>query len=204
VASAVMAGSLVGVARVAATTSIAVLVFAGPLAGHLPAAIGLTLGLVLALFSFVVAYSRIEVVRHAMDGTSYHSAVDRPAPQRESLRRRGHERAYWQVQGFVFFGTADALAQRAAARAADRSRPLRFLVIDFARVTGIDSSAALSIAGMQRLAAERGFVLALASLQPSTQERLTAAGLDEGDTHTRVFADLDHAAQMVRGPHARR
>ena len=38
-----MAGSLVGVARVAATTSIAVLVFAGPLAGHLPAAIGLTL-----------------------------------------------------------------------------------------------------------------------------------------------------------------
>ena len=38
-----MAGSLVGVARVGATTSIAVLVFAGPLAGHLPAAIGLTL-----------------------------------------------------------------------------------------------------------------------------------------------------------------
>ena len=156
---------------------------------------GVAVGLVLALFSFVVAYSRIEVVRHAMDGTSYHSAVDRPESQQDSLRRRGHERAYWQVQGFVFFGTADALVQRAAARAADESRPLRFLVIDFARVTGIDSSAALSIAGMQRLAAERGFVLALASLQPSTQERLTAAGLDEGDPHTRVFADLDHAAQ---------
>ena len=43
VPSAIMAGSLVGVARVGATTSIAVLVFAGPLAGHLPAAIGLTL-----------------------------------------------------------------------------------------------------------------------------------------------------------------
>jgi hypothetical protein len=43
VASALMAGSLVGVARVAGTTSIAVLVFAGPLAESLPAAIGLTL-----------------------------------------------------------------------------------------------------------------------------------------------------------------
>ena len=43
VRSAVMAGSLVGVARVGVTTSIAVLVFAGPLAADLPAAIGLTL-----------------------------------------------------------------------------------------------------------------------------------------------------------------
>jgi SulP family sulfate permease len=151
---------------------------------------GIGVGLLLALVSFVVAYSRIEVVRHAMDGTSYHSAVERPESERESLRRRGHEREYWQLQGFVFFGTADALAQRAAARAADESRPLRFLVIDFARVTGIDSSAALSIAGMQRLAADRDFVLALASLGPDTQKRLAAAGVD-----ARVFADLDRAAE---------
>jgi SulP family sulfate permease len=151
---------------------------------------GIGVGLLLALVSFVVAYSRIEVVRHAMDGTSYHSAVERPEAEEDSLRRRGHEREYWQLQGFVFFGTADALAQRAAARAADESRPLRFLVIDFARVTGIDSSAALSIAGMQRLAADRGFALALASLRPDTQQRLVAAGVD-----ARVFPDLDRAAE---------
>jgi SulP family sulfate permease len=151
---------------------------------------GIGVGVLLALVSFVVAYSRIEVVRHAMDGTSYHSAVERPEPDRDLLRRRGHEREYWQLQGFVFFGTADALAQRAAARAADDSRPLHFLVIDFARVTGIDSSAALSIAGMQRLAADRDFVLALASLRPDTQQRLAAAGVD-----ARVFADLDRAAE---------
>ena len=84
---------------------------------------GIAVGLLLALVSFVVAYSRIEVVRHAMDGTSYHSAVERPESERESLRRRGHEREYWQLQGFVFFGTADALVQRAAARAADECAP---------------------------------------------------------------------------------
>ena len=156
---------------------------------------GIAVGLLLALVSFVVTYSRIEVVRYAMDGTSYHSAVERPESERESLRRRGHEREYWQLQGFVFFGTADALVQRAAARAADESRPLRFLVIDFARVTGIDSSAALSIAGMQRLASDRDFVLALASLRPDTQQRLAAAGIDEADSRTRVFADLDRAAE---------
>ena len=156
---------------------------------------GIVVGLLLAFVSFVVAYSRIEVVRHAMDGTSYHSAVERPESERESLRRRGHEREYWQLQGFVFFGTADALVQRAAARAADESRPLRFLVIDFARVTGIDSSAALSIAGMQRLAADRDFVLALASLRPEKQRRLAAAGVDGADPRTRFFADLDRAAE---------
>ncbi len=95
----------------------------------------------------------------------------------------------------MFFGTADALVQRAAARAGDASRPLRFLVIDFARVTGIDSSAAHSIAAMQRLAADRDFVLALASLRPTTHERLAAAGVDESDPHTRVFEDLEHAVQ---------
>ena len=129
---------------------------------------GVAVGLLVALVSFVVAYSRIEVVRHAIDGASYQSAVERPEAERESLRQHGHEREYWQLQGFVFFGTAHALVQRAAARAADASRPLRYLVIDFARVTDIDSSAARSVAGMQRLAADRDFVLALASLRPST------------------------------------
>ena len=156
---------------------------------------GVAVGLVLALASFVVAYSRIDVVRHAIDGRSYHSAFERPEPERDVLQRRGHEREYWQLQGFVFFGTADALVQRATARAGDASRPLRFLVIDFARVTGVDSSAALSIAAMQRLAADRGFVLALASLRPTTHERLAAAGVDESDPHTRVFADLERAVQ---------
>lgn len=157
--------------------------------------VGVAVGLMLALASFVVAYSRIDVVRHAIDGTAYHSAFERPEPEREFLLRRGHEREYWQLQGFVFFGTADALVQRATARAGDASRPLRFLVIDFARVTGVDSSAALSIAAMQRLAADRGFVLALASLRPTTHERLAAAGVDESDPHTRVFADLERAVQ---------
>lgn len=156
---------------------------------------GVAVGLALALASFVVAYSRIDVVRHAIDGASYHSAFERPEPDRELLQRRGHERAYWLLQGFVFFGTADALVQRAAARAADTSRPLRFLVIDFTRVTGVDSSAAHSIAAMQRLAADRDFVLALASLRPTTHERLAAAGVDESDPHTRVFEDLEHAVQ---------
>jgi SulP family sulfate permease len=156
---------------------------------------GVAVGLVLALASFVVAYSRIDVVRHAMDGASYHSSFERPEPERELLQRRGHEREYWQLQGFVFFGTADALVQRATARADDASRPLRFLVIDFGRVTGIDSSAALSIAAMQRLAADRDFILVLASLRPTAHERLAAAGVDESDPHTRVFADLERAVQ---------
>lgn len=156
---------------------------------------GVAIGLLLALALFVLEYSRTDVLRHVVDGTAYESPTDRSAREVEVLRRHGREREYWRLQGFLFFGTGDRLVRRARERADDDRHTLRFLVIDFTQTTGIDSSAALSVVRLQRLAAERGFALVLAGLGADAQRRLAAAGVDVEDPATHAFAPLERAVE---------
>jgi len=156
---------------------------------------GVVVGLLLALVLFVVEYSRTDSLRHVMDGRSFASAVERSPHDREILYRQGGEREYWRLQGFLFFGTADRLVRRAHERA-DSPVPLRFLVIDFTLATGVDSSAALCVASLQRLAAGRGFTLVLCGLGERLRRRLGAAvRLDPAHAGTRWFPELDQAVQ---------
>ena len=66
-------------------------------------------GILLAVILFVVGYSRVDVVKHILSGKTHHSRVVRPVHQREAIRREGDLIFILQLQGFIFFGTADNL-----------------------------------------------------------------------------------------------
>ncbi|MEZ4719277.1 MAG: SulP family inorganic anion transporter [Caldilineaceae bacterium] len=67
------------------------------------------------------------------------------------LERRGRSMAILTLQGYIFFGTAHRLLEQITARLEDESLPpLRYLVMDFRLVTGMDSSSALSFARLKQ------------------------------------------------------
>ena len=103
---------------------------------------GVEVGLVLALALFAINYSRIELVREVPFGSTHRSNVDRPASERLALETLADRVQILRVSGFVFFGTASGLLERIRKRA--EGRPIRFLLVDLRRVTGMDSSAVLS------------------------------------------------------------
>ncbi|HEX6262914.1 MAG TPA: SulP family inorganic anion transporter, partial [Actinomycetota bacterium] len=161
--------------------------------GFLP---GVALGVLLAVVLFAVAYGRSDVVKHALSGATYHSKMDRPLAHREVLRRDGDRIHVLELQGFLFFGTANALLDRIRARATDgKLPPLRFLVLDFRRVIGLDSSVVLSFSKTQRLAASSGFAMVLTSMGDGVRRALEQGGLTEGDPSVRFFPDLDRGLQ---------
>ena len=80
-----------------------------PLAGFLES---VGLGIAIAVILFVVNYSRIDVVKHSLSGATYKSNVQRPPKHSRALRVHGHELFILQLQGFVFFGTANQLVER--------------------------------------------------------------------------------------------
>jgi sulfate permease, SulP family len=161
--------------------------------GFLP---GVALGILLAVVLFVVDYGRTEVVKHALTGATYHSQMDRPLPHREVLRERGDSIHVLELQGFLFFGTANALLDRIRARAADPDLPpLRYLVLDFRRVSGLDSSAALSFSKAHRLATSSGFVMVLTAMGDRVRRPLERGGLTEDAPSVRMLPDLDRGLQ---------
>jgi SulP family sulfate permease len=157
--------------------------------GFLP---GVVLGLVLAVVLFAVSYGRIELVREVAFGDTYRSNVDRSPAEREALRHLSERVAVLRLNGFVFFGSASALIERIRTRV--EASPLRFLVMDLRRVSGVDSSAVASFVKICHLAEANGFELVLAGASGAVRTQLERGGVVEGGVVAFV-PDLDRGLQ---------
>jgi SulP family sulfate permease len=157
--------------------------------GYLP---GVEVGLVLAVVLFAVNYGRIELVREVAFGDIYHSNVDRPPSERARLRSMGGDVQILRVNGFLFFGSANGLLERIRKRV--EAGPLRFLMIDLRRVTGVDSSAVVAFVKVIGLAQTHGFELVLTGVSEPVRKQLARGGVDEGEL-VRFEPDLDRGLQ---------
>lgn len=111
-------------------------------------------GVVASCVSFALSQSRMGVVQHDLEGSVMHSTVQRPTAHRELLAHRAKDIRVLVLRGVVFFGTASTLL--------DRVRPFisppgngrgMVLVLDLSPVASVDSSAALTLGKIARVAA---------------------------------------------------
>ncbi|HEU4527723.1 MAG TPA: SulP family inorganic anion transporter [Actinomycetota bacterium] len=159
--------------------------------GFLP---GVVLGLVLAVVLFAVSYGRTDLVREVAFGDTYRSNVDRPPAERTELRSLVDRVQILRVSGFLFFGSTSGLLERVRDRV--RSSPLRFVVIDLRRVTGVDSSAVAALGKVLRLAQTHGFQIVLTGASVSVRAQLERGGVHETEDGAISFEpDLDRGLQ---------
>lgn len=151
---------------------------------------GFAVGLVAAVVLFVVRYSRIDVVKHALTGSEYRSNIERSVDEFEYLRERGDAVAILELQGFIFFGTASRILAHVRSRL-DVDPGVRFVVCDFRRVTGVDSSAVAIFERIALMAREREASLLITGMSPS--QRVQFEDVVSGYPGTVVAeSDLDH------------
>src|SRR5262249_34519560 len=121
---------------------------------------GVGVGMVAAVLMFIHTYSRVDVVTHAFSGADLHSNVERPLPELNFLQAQGAQICILRLRGFIFFGTANHLLHEVRERLADKAAPaLKYVIFDFRRVTGLDSSAIISLGKVQQLAYKERFSL---------------------------------------------
>ena len=96
------------------------------------------------------------------------------------------------LQSYLFFGSANRLYQRVKELLGEH-RACRFLIFDFRRVTGIDSSATYSFTQIARAAAERSVRIVLVNLSPELERAFRAARFIGSDIV--VASDLDRALE---------
>jgi len=143
---------------------------------------------------FIINYSQINVVKHAFNGSDLHSHIDRSSTQRKVLVDKGAGTLILNLQGFIFFATTNALIQRVSTRLEDQETPLRYLVIDFMHVTGLDTSALHGFVKIKQKAADHGVQLVLSGLSEQVRHVFTSERFDDGDAVVdTMFEDIDHA-----------
>ena len=158
---------------------------------------GVMVGLLGAIVLFVINYSRINVVRYALTGKERGSNVERNSAEEKLLRDTGGQTLILKLEGYLFFGTAAALARRIEDRLADTTQPtLRYAVLDFAQVTEMDSSAALSFMKLAQEASQFNFFLVLTGLTHKMQKRLMGSWFeDENTSYIQILPDLDRGVE---------
>ena len=82
---------------------------------------GIGAGVVIAAILFVITYSRVHVIRNTLNGEVFHSNVDRPKQHRDLLAKHGAEIHILRLQGFIFFGTIQAILSAIRLRLGDQT-----------------------------------------------------------------------------------
>lgn len=158
---------------------------------------GLALGLAVSLAMFVYSYSRLPVIRGRHSGAELRSRVDRSPAASLHLSGAGAAIEAMQLQGYLFFGTAEQIVAPIRDRLERAGEPpLRFLVIDFRHIKGMDSAAAGVFRRIRNLMEAAGAVLVLSALPGAVEDAFRNCGLDpDSDPVLRRAPDLDHALE---------
>jgi sulfate permease, SulP family len=138
---------------------------------------GVTVGLIAAIALFVLNYSQVNVTRYALSGVSYLSRWRRSPNQERLLRQEGGQIYILQLQGFIFFGTAHTLLKQVRQQLSDQDVAIRYLVLDFRLVSGLDSSAVLSFLKLKQLVQQRSLTLVLTNLSPTILNQFQHEGI---------------------------
>ncbi|KAJ1033908.1 hypothetical protein NDA16_000116 [Ustilago loliicola] len=171
--------------------------------------IGILAGIIIACCFFVVQISRRKTVRAIFDGSVARSTVRRHMIQRHFLDEVGTQTQIIKLQGFLFFGTINSvenLIRRALDIAAWNQNPIRFLIVDYTLVSGVDFSAAEAFLRINRLLMAKGVLLVFCGLSPESDVGVALRSVDlwaDRSENLEVFANLNEALEWTENEYLR-
>jgi len=151
-------------------------------------------GLILSMALFIAMMNR-SLVRGVATGETRASRRVYPPEQAELLRAQGKRIRVMEIDGAIFFGTADRVGGEAQKAAEGAS----FVILDLHRVTMIDASGALMLERLSKGLRAHGTRLLLAHISASSPlgRSLQGAGAFTEKHHPDWFPDGDRALEWA-------
>ncbi len=156
--------------------------------------IGVLAGLVCACMVFVVSYARLGVIRRRATRAQVVSHVDRSPEASEYLRTCGDTIQLYWLSGYIFFGSSEGVFARVRGDIeALYPQQVAYVILDFGLISGIDTSAILSLGKLRRFCREKGIVLVCCSLSATNRATLDRGGFFDRKNPQQAPADLNSA-----------
>lgn len=161
--------------------------------------VGMLAGIIGACLDFAINYSRVDVVRHDLSAVEFRSTFQRSEDEQAVLDQQGEAIRIVIFRGFIFFGMASPLLDRIRHDLAVR-HVMRFLLLDFREVDGIDTSAAMTFLKVRQIAERAGVAVVFTGLSPRILRVLNSAGslhLRKKDIFPTLDAGMEWAEEQI-------
>lgn len=158
---------------------------------------GIAVGFIMSVISFMFNYSQLNVVKNSSSIATTRSNIHRSESERETLTQTGNKVYILELQGYVFFGTADYLLQQVRDRVEKiKEYPLNYLLIDFREVEGLDASGVLTFIKVLKIARQQNLTLVYTNLLPKLETQLQqGGGIDTNEKRCHILPDLDRGLE---------
>jgi SulP family sulfate permease len=157
---------------------------------------GIGIGILASVLIFVFRYSAVNVIKNMFDGSTVNSSKDRSIPDQRILGHNTERMLILQLDGFIFFGTANGLYERVKQYAAEPGKNLQFILMDMSLIRGIDSSAIKSFQKLAQFLEKANIELLIVSLDENIRKMFDSGGFTTNDyKYLKYFKDLDHAIE---------
>lgn len=158
--------------------------------GHLVGVIG---GVIAACLLFAATYARVNVVRQHLSRAQFASYVDRSTSASQRLREAGDAIQLYWLSGYLFFGSSESVFERIQRDLQKLSpKAVRFVILDFRSVPGVDSSAMASVAKLRHECRKAGIALICCALVPKVEDAWRRDAAVASDPHA-FFPDINVA-----------
>jgi SulP family sulfate permease len=152
------------------------------------------IGVAIAAMLFVFHMSR-SVVRRSYRCDAGRSRKSRTAPERDFLERAGGAILVMELQGALFFGTGETLANAIDAAVGQGTN---WVILDLRRLTEVDSTGAHVLVELKADLAQPNVKLWLAAAEKTVaRERMEEFGTRASFGRTEIFPDIDRAIQQA-------
>ncbi|MFI4982575.1 MAG: SLC26A/SulP transporter family protein, partial [Nevskiales bacterium] len=153
------------------------------------------IGMLVSVFSFLFRMSQ-SVIRRSVRGDVLRSRKTREPRLMQLLATHGHRIVVFELEGAMFFGTAEKLIHQIEKVAKEGASSV---IVDFKRVTDVDSTGARFLIQANDALVKQGKVLLLSSVDENSRlgQFLRDMAVIAALTKSRVFVDNDQALEWA-------
>jgi len=149
-----------------------------------------------AWFKFSRNYSRVSVIKFALTGQEFRSRVSHSPSEQKILDAHGDQIFIMILEGFIFFGTANGIFEALREHLKNsKTEPVKYFLVDFSKVSGIDSTGMLSFNRMIQWSQEQGITLVFSGLEKKAEEHFLMESAETGASSLQFFPNLDRGLE---------
>lgn len=150
---------------------------------------GVAVGVGVALLLFAANFSHVSIIKNSLSGSELQSNNQRGTTQQQLLIEQGKQIQLIMLTGFIFFGTANRLCVQLRERVNSSTSPiLKYILLDWRQVTGMDSSTVYSLQKIQQLSISHAIALIFTNVPEPIKAILNNNLLVE---HLKYFSELN-------------
>lgn len=151
-------------------------------------------GILASAVMFLVNYARLDVIRARVSGALRLSTTERSDAAVRMLADEGRKTLVYELQGYLFFGTAHKLFDEISRQIAVGPGEDLALIVDYRHVQGLDGSAVYNFGKLEQLCGSRSVRLIFTGIAPALTRTLEPSGLLDRVEQRRT---LDEALAVI-------